>query len=204
MSILAALTRNWNYSIENPAVGRMVYREGNREYTFPIFEEDGVLVLVGVPSAQRIHFFFNWYWHPREFSAAAGARILPRIAGHLRGYGAEVRVLSRGGAGEPDLAFHPELFECRGCATELLSDAGFAWYGDYMSIEPVHEEYGLEVGGIRNEGDVQPILTILQRAFPHWHHSRVCLHDYGREPGWMVSVSMFPPQSCPSGSYDES
>ena len=72
-----------------------VYREGNREYTFPIYEEDGVLVLVGVPSSQRIHFFFNWYWHPQEFPAAARERILPRIEEHLRAAGARMRVFER-------------------------------------------------------------------------------------------------------------
>jgi hypothetical protein len=202
MSILTALTRKWNYSVETPAEGRLVYREGNREYTFAIYEEDGVLVIVGVPSGQRIHYFFNWYWHPRDFPPAAGTRILARIAGHLRGLGAEVRVITPGAREESDLAFHPELFECRGRAMDLLAEAGFAWFGDYSSIEPAHEEFGLEISGIRNETDVQPILATLQRAFPHWHHTRISMHDEGREPGWRVEISMFPPQSCPSSSYD--
>src|SRR5579885_1135368 len=98
MSMLAALAKRWHYSVENPGAGRLLYREGNREYTFPIYEENGVLVLVGVPSSQRIHFFFNWHWHPeQEFSVAARERILPRIEEHLRAAGAEVRVFERGG-----------------------------------------------------------------------------------------------------------
>lgn len=203
MSILAALTKKWNYSVENPGAGRLVYREGNREYTFPIYEEDGVLVLVGVPSSQRIHFFFNWYWHPREFSPAAGAKILPRIAEHLRANGARVRFFTRGD-GVEELQFHPELFEYRGRASELLEEAGLSWFSDYSSIDLVHEEYGLEVAGIQREADVRRILSTLQRGFPHWHHTRVSLYEHGREPGWVVSISMFPPESCASGWYDES
>jgi hypothetical protein len=203
MSILAALTKKWNYSVENPGAGRLVYREGNREYTFPIYEEDGVLVLVGVPSSQRIHFFFNWYWHPREFSPAAGAKILPRIAEHLRANGARVRVFTRG-AGEQEMQFHPELFEYRGRALELLEEAGLSWFSDYSSIDLVHEEYGLEVAGIQREADMRRILSALQRGFPHWHHTRISLDEHCREPGWVVAISMFPPESCASGWYDES
>jgi hypothetical protein len=204
MSILTALRKKWNYSVESPGTGRLVYREGNREYTFPIYEEAGVLVLVGVPSAQRIHFFFNWYWHPTDFSATAEARILPRIAEHLGATGAEVRVITRGDAAEQELEFHPELFEHRGRASELLEEAGYTWFSDYNSIDLVHEEFGLEIGGIPNERDVKPILAALKRGFPHWHHTRVYNHEHGREPGWTLVICMFPPQSCASGSYDES
>jgi hypothetical protein len=203
MSILAALRRKWNYSVESPGAGRLVYREGNREYTFPIYEDNGVLVLVGVPSEQRIHFFFNWYWHPRDFPAPAGARILPRIAEHLRADGTPVKVLARSDGSSPDLQFHPELFEHRGVASELLEEAGYSWFSDYSSIDLVHEEFGLEIGGIRNATDVKPILAALQRGFPHWHHSHVAHYDRGREPGWTVVICMFPPESCASGSVDE-
>lgn len=202
MSIFTALTK-WKYSVESPGVGRLIYREANREYTFPVYEEDGVLVLVGVPSSQRIHFFFNWYWHPRDFPAVTGARILPRIAGHLRAAGAEVRVLTRGQPGELDLEFHPELFECRGEASELLEEAGFNWFGDYSSIELLHEDYGLEISGIKDRSDAQRMLTIMRHGFPHWHHTRMSFHDRGRDAGWTLSICMFPPQSCASGWYEE-
>jgi hypothetical protein len=204
MSILAALRKKWNYSVESPGKGRLVYREGNREYTFPIYEDDGALVLVGIPSAQRIHFFFNWYWHPTDFSPATKARILPRITEHLGANGMEVRVLSPGGGLEQELEFHPELFEYRGRASELLEEAGYSWFSDYKSIDLVHEEFGLEIGGIPNERDVKPILAALKRGFPHWHHTRIGNHEQGREPGWTLAICMFPPQACPSGSYDES
>ncbi len=97
MSIIAALTKKWSYSLENPGTGRLVYRENNHEYTFPIYEEDGVLVVVGAPSSQRVHFFFNWYPCHREFSAAARERIVPRIAEHFRMAGMRVRVFERDG-----------------------------------------------------------------------------------------------------------
>ena len=54
MSMFSALAKRWNYSVENAGEGRVLYREGNREYTFPLYAQDGVWVLVGAPSAQRI------------------------------------------------------------------------------------------------------------------------------------------------------
>lgn len=203
MSILAALTKKWNYSVESPGAGRLVYREGNREYTFPIFEDEGDWVLVGVPSSQRIHFFFNWCWHPREFPAAARARILPRIEEHLRAAGARVRIFEREENVEEDFEFYPELFEHRSRASELLETAGYTWFSDYTSIDLLHEEYGLEICGVQNECDVKPIVDALQQGFPHWHHQKVSLHDYGRDPGWAVSICMFPSRSWSTERYDE-
>jgi hypothetical protein len=191
MSLFAALTRKWHYSVENPGAGRLLYREGNREYTFPLYQEKGALVLVGVPSAQRIHFFFNWYAHHQEFSAAARDRILPRIEKHLRATGARVRVFERGRSDE-NFEFYPELFEERGRAAELLEEAGYTWFKDYCAIDLLHGEYGLEICGIQNEEDVRVIAAALRGGFPHWHHQSVCLHEPGREPGWTVALCMFP------------
>jgi hypothetical protein len=204
MSMLAALAKRWNYSVENPGAGRLLYREGNREYTFPIYEENGGLVLVGVPSSQRIHFFFNWYWHPQEFSRAARERILPRIVEHLRAEGARVRVFERGGdrAGE-EFDFFPELFADRARAAELLEEAGYTWFADYSSIDLLHEEYGLEISGIQTEQDMKKVAEVLQGGFPHWHHQNVCLQDHGRDPGWAVSLCMFPSRACSSGMCEE-
>jgi len=204
MSMLAALARRWNYSVESPGMGRLLYREGNREYTFPIFkdEENDCLVLVDVPSSQRIHFFFNWHWHPQDFPAAARARILPRIVERLRAMGTEVRVFERaGGAGE-EFEFYPELFAARGLAAELLEEAGYTWFGDYSSIDLMHEDYGLEVCGIRTEAGMRRVAETLRRGFPHWHHQNVSFQDHGRDPGWAVSLCMFPSRSCNSGWYD--
>jgi len=202
MSVLAALTKKWNYSVENPGSGRLVYREGNREYTFPIYEEDSIWVLVGVPSSQRIHFFFNWYWHPREFPAASQQRILPRVEQYLRAAGARVRVFERVDDEGEDFEFYPELFEYRSRALELLETAGYTWLSDFSSIDLLHDDYGLEICGVQNEKDVKLMMEALQRGFPHWHHQRVCLHDCGRDPGWAGSICMFPSRSRNSEWYD--
>ncbi len=191
MSMLAALAKKWHYSVENPGAGRVLYREGNREYTFPIFLENDTLVLVGVPSSQRVHLFFSWYAQPQEFSAAARERILPRIEEHLRAMGEQVRLFERDETGE-NFIFYSELFESRNRAIELLEAAGCAWFTDYTSIDLLHGEYGLEIGGIQNEADVRLIAETLQHGFPHWHHQNVCVHDHGREPGWTLALCMFP------------
>jgi hypothetical protein len=203
MSILTALSKIWNYSVESPGIGRLVYHEGNREYTFPVYEEDGTIVLVGVPSSQRIHYFFSWYSHPTEFSASDRDRILPRIEEYFRFCGREVRVFTRDGESE-NFELYPQLFEHRGRASELLEEAGYTWFSDYNSIDLIHEEYGLEISGIQDERHIKPILAALQRGFPHWHHHKVCLHDHGREPGWTLAIHLFPSQPCNSESYDES
>ena len=47
MGIIGALTKKFHYSVQVPGLGRLVYREGNHEYTFPVYEEDGAVVVVG-------------------------------------------------------------------------------------------------------------------------------------------------------------
>ena len=204
MSLLTALREKWNYSVESPGTGRLLYYEGNREYTFPLYEEDGVLVLVDAPSRQRTHYFFSWQLHPTEYTAVTRARILPRIQDHLRSRGAQVRIHDCAADTERSLEFHPELFEHRARAIELLEEAGYNWFSDYGSIDPMHEEYGLEIGGVPHGHDVEAILTALKLGSPHWHHHHVCFHEHGREPGWAIMIHMLPMQSCPSDFHDES
>jgi hypothetical protein len=202
MSMLAALARKWHYSVGNPGVGRLVYREGNREYTFPLYEENGELVIAAVPSSQRIHFFFNWYGHPQEFSAAARERILPRIQKHLHETGERVRIFERCGQSEGEFEFYPELFEHRARASELLAAAGYDWFSDYSSIDVLHGEYGLEICGIPQERDARIIAEILGEGFPHWHHQNLCLNEQGREPGWTVALGMFPARNESADWHD--
>lgn len=203
MSMLAALAKIWNYSVESPEAGRLLYREGNREYTFPLYEENGVLVLVPVPSSQRIHFFFNWYWYPaQEFPDAARARILPRIVEHLRLMEMQVRIFDRGGSTGEDFDFYPELFAARARASELLEEAGYTWFSDYSAIDLLHEEYGLEVCGLQTERDARAVAEALRNGFPHWHHQNISVHEQERDPGWAVSLCLFPSRPCNSGWYD--
>ena len=101
-----------------------------------------------------------------------------------------------------DFEFYPELFEHRGRAAELLEAAGYTWFSDFSSIDLLHEEHGLEICGVQNEQDIKPIMEALQRGFPHWHHQKIYLHDCGREPGWTVSICMFPSRSRNSEWYD--
>ena len=202
MSIFHALAKRLNYSVTAPATGRLVYREGNREYTFPVYEEEDAVVVVGTPSSERVHFFFNWYPSRRNFSPIERNRILPRLEAHLRAEALNVRIFNRE-AENNGLEFHPELFEQRSRASELLDAAGYAWFSDYTSIDPVHEDYGLEICGIQDDRDVKPILDALQEGFPHWHHHHCCLHDAGREPGWSVTICMFPPKACNPGRCEE-
>lgn len=184
------------YEVLLEAPGRLTYREGNHEYVFPMFEDDGGIVIAGYPSRRRIRFFFGWYWDWHGFPASASARILPRLLKHFR-YGSQrARIFDRGDADGQSFVFYPELFELRGRASEILADAGFAWFSHHSSIDLLHEEYGVEVCGIHEESSVEPIAREMQTAFPQWHYFGVCHKDYGREPGF--SIHMFP-RNCGGG-----
>lgn len=171
--------------------GRLIYREKNREYLFGFYEEDGEVIIVGEPSRWRIHYFFGWYWLPLEFSTAERERILPAILEHFRSEERSARVFDRGDEDGRGFVFYPELFEARGRAFEVLEEAGFVWFSDYSSIDLLHEEYGLEVCGIREARNVKTIEAAMREGFPQWHFSGVCHHDYGREPGWKFRIHMF-------------
>lgn len=186
------------YEVVMDVPGRLTYREGIHENVFPVFEEDGEIVIVGYPSSQRVHFFFGWYLDWRNFSADDGARIFPRLLNHFRASGRRARLFERGDAGDGSFVFYPELFELRGKASDVLDEAGFAWFSHYGSIDLLHQEYGLEVCGIHEESSVEPIATAMKSGFPQWHYFGLCHKDYGREPGWKFSIHMFP-RRCGGG-----
>jgi hypothetical protein len=183
-----SLFRN-RYEVLTDTPGGLTYREGNHEYVFPVFEEDGEIVIVGVPTRRRIRFFFGWYGDWRNFSASAGARILPRLLEHFHRGGRQARLFERGDA--ESYVFYPELFELRSRAADILDEAGFVWFSHYSSIDLLHPEYGLEVCGIHEESSVEPIAAAMMSGFPQWHYSSICHKEYGREPGWKFSIHMF-------------
>ncbi|HYG34379.1 MAG TPA: hypothetical protein VEC99_06320 [Clostridia bacterium] len=179
------------YEVKVDAPGRLCYREGNHEYVFPVYEEDGDIVIAGFPSSRRVYYFFGWYSYPRKFPESARDKILPRLVAHFSRAGRRVRVFEQGDEDSDTFAYYPELFEQRGKAIELLDEAGITWFGDYSSIDLLHEEYGLEVSGIRQESKVDLIAKTLKTGFPQWHYQCVCHEGYGREPGWRFSIYMF-------------
>jgi len=184
------LFRN-RYEILTDAPGRLTYREGNQEYVFPVFEDDGEMVIVGFPSSQRVRFFFGWYGDWRDFSATASARILPRLLEYFLRSGTRARLFERGDADAESFVFHPELFELRSRASEILDETGFAWFKHYDSIDLLHQEYGLEICGIHEESIVAPIATAMKSRFPQWHYSSICQNEQGLEAGWKFSIHMF-------------
>lgn len=64
--------------------------------------------------------------------------------------------------------FAPELFEARNDVMARLSEEGFDWLSHYSAVDPVHDEYGIEVCGIREHDDAVTILKLLMQMFPHW------------------------------------
>lgn len=64
--------------------------------------------------------------------------------------------------------FAPELFEYRNVVIASLSDAGFDWLSHYSSVDPLHDVYGIEVCGIREQEDAVEIQRMLIKMFPAW------------------------------------
>jgi hypothetical protein len=64
--------------------------------------------------------------------------------------------------------FAPELFEIRTNVMERLSEEGYDWLSHYSSVDPIHDDYGIEVCGIHAREDAVSILDILMRMFPRW------------------------------------
>ena len=64
--------------------------------------------------------------------------------------------------------FAPELFEVRNNVIEHLTDKGFDWLSHYSSVDPIHDEYGIEVCGILQREDATEIQELLIAMFPDW------------------------------------
>jgi len=193
------------FSIERPEPGVLSHREGGTEFRFPIYEEDGKIIFVAWPTSQRIflYFLFNgWARVPRHFSDGDRKRITADVWNHFRSQSKTIKVRQPPLPEEKGIHFHPELLEYKGRATEALSAVGLEWFGDYGSIDLMHEEFGLEVCGIHEEKDVKRVARAMTSEFPQWHYRSVCYKDYGREPGWKVRCHMFPSR-CFGGNCDE-
>ena len=97
--------------------------------------------------------------------------------------------------------FHPELFELRNSVLELLADHGFAWLSDFGSVDLLHDVYGVEVCGIRQESDAHAIGDLLRELFPSWRYSARCISKDSstREPGRKVTISRDPPRTSGKG-----
>jgi hypothetical protein len=191
------MSREWKYEIENSEPGVLTYRQAGTEFRFPWYEEDGEMVFVAWPTSKRIFLFAfgGWTVVPKKFSSNDHDRITAHVVQHFKKEGGHVRVLKCPEGEEEGLQFRPELFECKGKASDFLNAAGFTWFSDYSSIDLLHEEFGLEVCGIQDDSNVEPIAGAMRDGFPHWHYSHVCLKNGERDPGWKFALHMFP-RSC--------
>jgi hypothetical protein len=89
--------------------------------------------------------------------------------------------------------FHAELFDFRNAVLEALAANGFAWLSDFGSIDLMHDIYGLEVTGIREEADARAIENLLRSMFPDWQYRRNFFEDQNLgEIGWKVMISRDP------------
>jgi hypothetical protein len=90
-------------------------------------------------------------------------------------------------------AFHSELFEVRANVTDILSANGIEWFSDYDSVDLVHDAYGIEVVGIRDERVANRIHEFLCRFLPDWRYSYRVYDDKNHlAPGWFIRISRDP------------
>jgi len=85
-------------------------------------------------------------------------------------------------------SFHSDLFEYRTKAMEVLSHRGIEWLEHYSAIDLLHNEFGLEVCGIKEKENGTAILRILKNAFSEWPCTEMYYRDYERDRGWKVII----------------
>ena len=190
------MSRERKHEIQTAEPGVLTYRQGATEFRFPLYNEDGEVVFVAWPTSKRIFLYFlsgGWTFVPKEFPKRDHDRITTHVIQYFRREGSRIRVVEPPDKDEKGLQFHPQLFECKGRATELLDDAGFAWLTDYSAIDLLHEEFGLEVCGIQQDSKGELIAEAMRDGFPHWHYSRICFKDSERDTGWKFALHMFTP-----------
>ncbi|MBI2480065.1 MAG: STAS domain-containing protein [Planctomycetia bacterium] len=78
------------------------------------------------------------------------------------------RVLRIDREGLSSVRFSPELFEDRNRVLEALAENGFNWLGEFTSVEPLHDVYGIEVRGIGDGQDASRIQVLLEHLYPDW------------------------------------
>lgn len=177
-------------SIEKP--GRLIYREGNYEYTFPFYQQSDEIIVVDCSTLRRVYILFGWFRVPNQYPPTGKIEVHSRLLAYFHGMGKRVSFFNKDCKDEQPFAFHTELLEQRGKAAWILENAGFFWLSDYSSIDVLHNEYGLEVCGIREESNVAPITEAMQNGFPQWHYHGIVRKDYGADVGWKILIHMFP------------
>ncbi len=100
--------------------------------------------------------------------------------------------ISRPSEGHSAIRFSPELFDDRNRVLEALNESGFSWLGEFSSVEPLHDIYGIEVRGISDRNDANQIQELLEHMYPDWHRACPQYRSDGREPGWRVKVHRDP------------
>lgn len=185
------------WEITRPKPGELIYSEAGERYRFPVYDEEGEVVFVAWPSSKQLHFFIissGWLTVPVDFSITECRRITGRVISYFEQQGSSIRVIDRNQDAESaKFEFHPELFELRSQALECLTTAGITWFTEFSSVDLLHEEFGLEVCGIKEEETAKKIRETMAKTFPHWHFQHFCLRcEKSRDPGWKFSIHMFP------------
>jgi hypothetical protein len=84
--------------------------------------------------------------------------------------------------------FCPELFALRTAVMDQLAASGFQWLSHFMSVDLLHDQYGVEVCGIGDEDDAIAIEDLLCEMFPTWKIGCLCCKKDGAEPGFKAKI----------------
>jgi hypothetical protein len=86
-----------------------------------------------------------------------------------------------------EYTFFGKLFQARQELLEFLANNGIVYLTDFGAIDLLHDLYGLEVSGIRDEHFARRILKLTRRAHPFWWHFQIAVTA---ESDWKVVVSL--------------
>lgn len=90
---------------------------------------------------------------------------------------------------EDSWRFAPELFEHRKRVLAALEAANFQWWGDYGTVYPLHDLYGIEISGIRLLEDANVMLDLARDQIPEWKRTRIWVgYRWGADPNWIVRI----------------
>lgn len=99
---------------------------------------------------------------------------------------APTRPTDTGSSAEDGFRFCPELFEHRASVIEALDAGGITWMTHFASVDLRHDDYGIEVCGIKSKEDASRVRRVLQQSFPAWSMGAIHFNDH--DQAWWVEV----------------
>ena len=92
-------------------------------------------------------------------------------------------------------SFHPELLGARATFLQVLNENDLDLFSNFTSVDPDHEDCGLDVEGVKDKSDAIKIHRLFKETFPLWKHRSIIQTD----SGWKVYCSKDAPRAYNRG-----